>query len=234
MKLFARSLLLICAVLPCPAVTMAQRPAPAPPKKTGAQPVPTPEPTAPALTPAKAAEPFEGAGVDRMAAQCVTLETEAGPVVLEMLPHAAPETVRNFLNLAATGAFETTTFSRVVPSFVVQGGNLRTREQLTPELAERSRRTVPDEPNEIKHVRGVVSMARSDEPNSATTNFFILVGEAAHLDGKFAAFARVRSGMEAVDAINSAPVEGEKPVKPVRLNRAVVAACAPATNPEEK
>ena len=160
-----------------------------------------------------------------MAAQCVRLETEAGTIEMKMLPDGAPESVRNFLNLAATGAFDTTTFSRVVRGFVIQGGNLSTRENLTPALAERARRTVRDEPNAIRHTRGVVSLARSDRPHSATTNFFILVGNASHLDGKFAAFGRVTKGLDVVDAINHAALEGEKPLTPVRIASAIVFAC---------
>ena len=173
------------------------------------------------------AEPFDKATPAEMSSKCVTLETAAGAIEIEMLAEAAPETARNFLNLAATGTFDTTVFSRVVPGFVVQGGNLTTREKLTPDILKRARRTVPDEPNAVKHERGVVSMARSSEANSATTHFFILVGDAPHLDGTFAAFGRVRSGMEVVDAMNKAEVEGDKPRKPVRLDRATVAACAP-------
>jgi len=133
--------------------------------------------------------------------------------------------VRSFLNLAASGAFDTTAFSRVVPGFIIQGGDISTREKITNELSRRAVKTVPDEPSQIKHERGIVSMARTGEPNSATTSFFILVGSAPHLDGTFAAFGRVKSGMESVDAINKAPVEAEKPAKPVRIKRATVAAC---------
>ncbi len=183
---------------------------------------------------AVSSEPFDNATVEKMAAQCVKLETGAGNIELEMLPEAAPETVRNFLNLVSTGAYDTTTFSRVVPGFVIQGGNLATREKMTLELAKRSRRTTPDEPNYLKHVRGMLSMARSEAPNSATSHFFILVGEGGHLDGKFAAFGRVTSGMEVVDAINKMPVEGDTPTKPVRLARASVHACPAQTNPTSK
>jgi peptidyl-prolyl cis-trans isomerase B (cyclophilin B) len=175
------------------------------------------------------AEPFDKATPAEMSSKCVTLETGAGAIEIEMLAEAAPETARNFLNLAATGAFDTTVFSRVVPGFVVQGGNLATREKLTPDILKRARRTVPDEPNAVKHERGVVSMARGAESNSATTHFFILVGDASHLDGTFAAFGRVRAGMEVVDAMNKAEVEGDKPKKPVRLDRATVAPCARQT-----
>jgi len=177
-------------------------------------------------------EPFDKATVEQMSKQCVTLDTEAGTIVVEMLAEAAPETVRNFLNLAATGAYDTTTFSRVVKGFVIQGGDLSTRGKMTPQFARRAARTIPDEPNAVKHVRGVVSMARTNEPNSATTHFFILVGDGPHLDGTFAAFGRVTRGMEVADAINNAEVEGEKPKHPVRLNRATVAPCQkPATSP---
>lgn len=170
-------------------------------------------------------EPFSKASVETMRTQCVKLETAMGNIELELFPDSAPETVRSFLNLAATGAFDATTFSRVVPGFVVQGGNLATREKITPELAKRARRTLPDEPNLIKHERGILSMARSNEPNTATTHFFILVGEARHLDGTFAAFGRVTDGMLVVDEINKMPVEGDKPTRPVRLTRAIVAPC---------
>jgi peptidyl-prolyl cis-trans isomerase B (cyclophilin B) len=174
---------------------------------------------------APAAEPFDGASVEKMGAQCVTLDTELGAIEIAMMPENAPESVRNFLNLSATGAFDTTTFSRTVKDFVIQGGNLSTGEKWGPELAKRMSRRLPDEPGLVKHVRGIVSMARTDEPNSATTHFFILVGPGPHLDSKFAAFGTVTKGMEVVDAINQAPAEGEKPEKPVKINRAVVVPC---------
>ncbi len=188
-------------------------------------------PSVKSLNSAVASEPFEKAGIEMMAAQCVKLETEAGVIDLEVFPESAPETVRSFLNLAGSGAFNTTTFSRVVPGFVIQGGDLATRGSLAPELARRAARTIADEPNRIKHERGIVSMARPEAPNSATTNFFILVGEAPYLDGKFAAFGRVTRGLETVDAINKMPVEGDKPKKPVYISRATVAPCPSATKP---
>ena len=174
---------------------------------------------------APAAEPFDGASVEKMGSQCVTLETELGAIEIAFMPEAAPEAVRNFLNLSATGALDTTTFSRTVKDFVIQGGSLSTSEKWSAELAKRSTRKLPDEPGIIKHVRGIVSMARTDEPNSATTHFFILVGPGQHLDSKFAAFGTVTKGIEVVDAINQAPAENEKPEKPVKITRAIVAPC---------
>ncbi|MBL8184129.1 MAG: peptidylprolyl isomerase [Blastocatellia bacterium] len=187
------------------------------PAKANPRPTPTPE--------AKA-EPFDKADVKTMAAQCVSFDTEAGEIVIEMYPEHAPESVRNFLNMAATGLLDTTTFSRIVPGFVIQGGDIWTREgKVTYEIGTRARRTLPDEPNKILHERGVVSMARNEEPNTATTNFFILVGTGSHLDGSFAAFGRVIKGMEVADAINKAKVTDEKPEKPVRIRKATVSPC---------
>jgi cyclophilin family peptidyl-prolyl cis-trans isomerase len=174
---------------------------------------------------AEISDPFDGASVEKMGSQCVTLETELGAIEIGMMPEVAPEAVRNFLNLSATGAFDTTTFSRVVKNFVIQGGDLQTSQKWNVELAKRMMHHLPDEPGLVKHVRGIVSMARTEEPNSATTHFFILVNAAPHLDSKFAAFGTVTKGMEVVDAINQAPVNGEKPEKPVEIVHASVAVC---------
>ena len=192
------------------------------PHKANSRPAPKPEP--------RPAEPFDRADVKTMAATCVELNTESGVIDLELYPENAPETVRNFLNLVAIGAYDTTTFGRVVPGFVIQGGNLATRETMTEMLAKRSFQKILDEPNKILHERGVVSMARSDEPNSASTHFFILVASAPTLDGKFAAFGRVIKGMDVVDAINKMPVIGDKPEKPVRLRKATVFPCTTTPN----
>jgi peptidyl-prolyl cis-trans isomerase B (cyclophilin B) len=192
------------------------------PKKSNERPpaaaMPTPSP-----------EPFDGASVEKMASQCVKLDTEAGEIEIEMLAEVAPENVRNFLNLAATGMFDTTTFSRVVKDFVIQGGNLSTGQKWSLETARRAARKVPDEPSYVKHERGIVSMARPDEPNSATTHFFILLNTSSQLDGKFSAFGRVTRGMDVVEAINKAPAEGEKPAKAVVIKRAIVEMCEKKT-----
>ena len=189
------------------------------PPKTNPRPTPTPAAAKP--------EPFDKADVKTMASQCVALDSEAGPIELELFPEHAPESVRNFLNLAATGLFDGTSFSRVVPGFVIQGGNMWSREggKVSRAIGERALRTLPDEPNKVLHERGILSMARPDEPNKATTDFFILVAAAPYLDGKFAAFGRVTKGIEVVDAINKAPVTEEKPEKPVRIRKATVAPC---------
>lgn len=190
-------------------------------------PVPTPQPKANTRpTPKPAAEPYDNAKVSDMASKCVTLDTESGLIDIELFPESAPETVRNFLNLVATGFFDTTTFGRVVPGFVIQGGNPWTRTTaISKPMAMRARRPLNDEPNAVRHERGILSMAKTDEPNSATTDFFILLESASYLDNKFAAFGRVTKGMDVVDAINKAPVTEEKPEKPVRIRTAKIVAC---------
>jgi peptidyl-prolyl cis-trans isomerase B (cyclophilin B) len=214
MRLLFLSLFLCLAVN----AALAQSPTPTPPAKANARPTPTPAPPA--------REPYDKADVATMASKCVVLSTEVGDIEMELFPESAPETVRNFLNLVAIGAYDTTTFSRVVPGFVDQGGNIWTRSGgLSIELAARARRTIPDEPSKILHERGIVSMARPDTPNAATTNFFILVDSDPNLDGTFSAFGRVTRGMDVVDAINKAPVTGEKPDKPVRLKSAKIMGC---------
>lgn len=188
--------------------------------------------TRPPATPPAKPEPFDKADVKMMAGQCVSLDTEAGIIEMELYPEHAPETVRNFLNLASTGMFDTTTFSRVVPDFVIQGGDIWSREgKVSITMGARARRTIPDEPNKVLHERGVVSMARTDEPNSATTHFFILVKPSPPLDGKFAAFGRVTKGMDVVDAINKAPVTEEKPAKPVRIRKVTLGVCKKSEPP---
>lgn len=205
----------------CSSLVILGQEVPKVPQKANTRPTPTPE--------AKG-EPFDKASATEMAGQCVRLDTEAGMIELELYPEQAPESVRNFLNLTATGLFDSTTFNRVVPGFVIQGGNMWSREggKVSKAIGDRGRRTIPDEPNNILHERGVVSMARPDEPNQAKTDFFILVAAAPYLDGKFAAFGRVTAGMEVVDAINKAPVTDEKPDKPVKVKAATVFACVPS------
>jgi cyclophilin family peptidyl-prolyl cis-trans isomerase len=187
----------------------------------------------PAAKPAKAVivEPFEKATVAEMSQQCVRLETESGNIELEFFPEFSPETVRNFLSLSAKGFYNGTSFTRVVPNFVIQGGSNSSRKVRTSEFDKLAAKRLVDEPSAVKHERGIISMAKTDEPNSASTHFFILVSKAGNLDGTFSAFGRVTGGMEVVDAINKMPVENEAPLKPISLLKSVVSKCALASNP---
>ncbi len=173
----------------------------------------------------KRAEPFDKTDVKTMASKCVALNTEKGTIRLEMYPESAPETVRSFLNLVAAGALDTTTFSRVVPDFIIQGGDLYTSKKLTDVLRWRAVKMLADEPNQIRHEIGIISMARGDEANSASTNFFILLTTASYLDNKFAGFGKVIEGLEVVQTINKMSVENEAPKEPVRITTANIEAC---------
>ena len=169
-------------------------------------------------TPPPEPEPFGTESVEAMAAYRATLETSAGPIVIELLPQKAPETVRAFLRLASAGVFDGTAFHRVVKGFVLQTGSLDSRGALT-DRQQKLVRNLQPEFNDTPHVKGVVSMARGDDPASATTSFFIVTGNASPLDGKYTAFGRVVEGMAVVEAIEQTPVNGETPVARIDLQR---------------
>jgi peptidyl-prolyl cis-trans isomerase B (cyclophilin B) len=147
------------------------------------------------------------------------LETTMGAITLEFLPDKAPEHVRNFLRLSKLGVYDGTTFHRVVPNFVIQAGAMNSRRDKPTEKQQKVIGTLKPEFNDTLHVKGVLSMARGDDPASASTSFFICTGPAASLDGKYTAFGRVVDGMSVVDAIEKAPLNGEEPVTRVEITR---------------
>ena len=167
-------------------------------------------------TPAPEPEPFATATAAELGTYRAVLETAAGPVTIEFFADKAPEHVRNFLRLAAVGVFDGMAFHRVRKGFVIQTGSLSSRGALT-SRQQKMVRTLQPEFNETKHVKGIVSMARGDDPASANTSFFIVTGDAPSLDGKYTVFGRVVDGMAAVEAIEQSPVDGETPVKRVEL-----------------
>ncbi len=145
------------------------------------------------------------------------LETTMGAITLEFLPDKAPEHVRNFLRLSKLGTYDGTTFHRVVPNFVIQAGAMTSRREKPTERQQKAIGTLKPEFNDTLHVKGVVSMARGDDPASASTSFFICTGPAASLDGKYTAFGRVVDGMPVVEAIEKTPLSGEEPVTRVEI-----------------
>ncbi|MDQ3349754.1 MAG: peptidylprolyl isomerase [Acidobacteriota bacterium] len=167
-------------------------------------------------TPPPEPEPFSQEPASDLASYRAILETSAGPITVEFLPDLAPGHVRNFLRLAQAGVFDGTSFHRVVRGFVVQGGALNTRGPLT-EKQQQYVRALPPEFSGTPHVKGILSMARGDDPASATTSFFIVTGTAASLDNKYTVFARVIDGLAVVDAMNQAVVNGETPVDRIEL-----------------
>ena len=167
-------------------------------------------------TPPPEPEPFSTEPPAALAAYRAVLETTAGAITIEFLPDKAPGHVRAFLRMASAGVFDGTSFHRVVKGFVVQTASLDTR----PPLSEKQQKLVrPLQPefNDTKHVKGIVSMAHGDDPASALTSFFIVTADAPSLDGKYTAFGRVVDGLAVVDAIEQAPVEGERPVTRIEL-----------------
>jgi cyclophilin family peptidyl-prolyl cis-trans isomerase len=139
------------------------------------------------------------------------LDTSAGPVTIEFLPDKAPETVRQFLRLAEAGVYNGVAFHRVAPGFVIQTGAMNTRSAPLTEKQQKLVRNQPPEFNDTRHVKGIVSMARGDDPASASTSFFICTGVSQALDGVYTAFGRVVDGMAVVEAIEAAPRTGETP-----------------------
>ena len=167
-------------------------------------------------TPPPEPERFSTETVAELAAYRAIVDTTAGPITIEFFPDRAPSHVRNFLRLAQAGVLDGTSFHRVVRGFVVQAGYLVTRGPLT-ERQQKLVRPLQPEFNDTRHVKGIVSMARGDDPASATTSFFIVTGEAPSLDGKYTVFGRVVDGMPVVEAIEQSPVNGEAPVTRVDI-----------------
>jgi cyclophilin family peptidyl-prolyl cis-trans isomerase len=139
------------------------------------------------------------------------LDTSAGPITVEVFADKAPETVRQFFRLADAGVYNGMAFHRVAPGFVIQTGALSSRQAPLTEKQQKLVHNLAPEFNDTKHVKGILSMARGDDPNSASTSFFICTGTSTALDGYYTAFGRVVEGMAAVDAIEATPRTGETP-----------------------
>jgi peptidyl-prolyl cis-trans isomerase B (cyclophilin B) len=157
------------------------------------------------------AEPFVGESPQQLSAYRAILDTSAGPIAVELFADKAPETVRQFLRLAAAGVYRAMAFHRVAPGFVIQTGSLASRSAPLTEKQQGLVHNLAPEFNDTRHVKGIVSMARGEAADSATTSFFICTGTAEALDGKYTAFGRVVDGMAAVEAIEAAPRDGETP-----------------------
>src|SRR5580692_7170606 len=148
----------------------------------------------------KKVEPFLTATPDEMR-KTVTLKTTLGSIKIKLEPDWAPNTVRNFLKLVSTGWYDGTAFHRLVKGFVLQGGMPYERSTGPTHPADRWVHTIKGEfHTNLKHVRGIVSMARTDDPDSADTSFFLMLGDAPYLDGKYSAFGRIVAGMEVLEA----------------------------------
>lgn len=170
----------------------------------------------------KKLEPFKDATVDQMRKD-VLLRTSLGDITLEMNPELAPEHVRNFLKLVESGWYDHTAFHRVVPGFVIQGGVASTRADHKPHPADKWVHKLKGEFSRTAlHTRGVLSMARAGDPDSADTSFFIVLGAATHLDGKYTIFGKVVDGFDTIELIEKAARQGESPVQRIELIEAAI------------
>ena len=136
----------------------------------------------------------------------VTIEMENGGIIrAELYPEVAPNTVRNFVSLASKGFYDGTIFHRVIPGFMIQGGDPEGTGMGGPGYGIKGEFATNGFKNDLKHTTGVLSMARSQRPNSAGSQFFIMVNDAPHLDGQYAAFGKVTEGIDVAQAIVSSP-----------------------------
>ncbi len=175
----------------------------------------------PALrTPKKASAP--ASRPSEQIEEVAVLETESGTIVVRFFPQVAPNHVSNFKELVSSGFYTGTRFHRIIPGFMIQGGDPNTRD-----LARKAEwgsgdgpRKLTAEFNKVHHARGILSMARSNDPNSASSQFFIMHGDAPFLDGKYTVFGEAVSGMEIVDAIVNGPKQGDQATSPVMIKSA--------------
>jgi len=168
-------------------------------------------------TPPPAPVPFASDAPERLGRYTAVLETSVGNITIGFDAGKAPEHVRNFLQLAQAGVYDGTPFHRVVPKFVTQTGALNDRRTPLSEKQQKLVHNLQPEFNDTKHVRGIVSMARGDDPASATTSFFIVLADAPSLDGKYTVFGRVIDGLDVLVQIESAPLSGEAPTTRIDL-----------------
>ena len=162
--------------------------------------------------------PFTTETDAELAAFGVVLETDRGAITVDFYPDRAPNHVRNFLRLAAEGVFDGMAFHRVVPGFVIQTGHLPTRSWPLTDRQHGVIETLEPEFSATPHVRGILSMARGDDPASASTSFFICTDVATELDGLYTVFGVVVAGLDVVTAIESAPTGAdEAPMERVTL-----------------
>ena len=169
--------------------------------------------------PAPEREPFVDATVEELSRQRAVIETSMGNMTVELFPDRAPTHVRAFLRMAAVGVYDGTAFHRVARGFVVQGGYLGSRREPLEAKQQSSVRPLPPEFNPTLHERGIVSMARGDDPGSATSSFFIVLARTPALDNQYTVFGRLTDGLDVLDKIEAVPVNGETPVTRIDVTR---------------
>ena len=146
------------------------------------------------------------------------LHTSAGEIDIRFFPDVAPNHVKNFIDLAEKGFYNGIKFHRVIPGFMIQGGDPNTISGSPATWgAGGSPNKLKAEFNGVHHARGIVSAARTSDPNSASSQFFICVADAGYLDGKYSVFGQVTKGMDVVDKIVNAPSSNDQPQNPTTI-----------------
>jgi peptidyl-prolyl cis-trans isomerase B (cyclophilin B) len=172
--------------------------------------------------PAAAPETFSTESVAELSKMHAVFETTFGTFTVGLLPDKAPNTVRQFLRLADAGVYDGTAFHRIVRGFVIQAGHVPTRQKPLDDRQERLVRPVQPEFNDTPHDLGTLSMARGEDPASATSSFFIVLERSTGLDGQYTAFGKVVSGLEVVQKIASVALDGETPTKRIEVTKVTV------------
>lgn len=154
----------------------------------------------------------------------VTIEMENGSLIkIELYPSVAPNTVENFKSLVEEGFYDGIIFHRVIPGFMIQGGDPQGTGMGGSKQKIRGEFTGNGFKNDLLHDRGVISMARTADPNSASSQFFLMVAKSPHLDGQYASFGKVIEGMEEVDRIVSVERDfRDKPLEDQRMKRVTI------------
>ncbi len=153
----------------------------------------------------------------------VTIEMESGNIIkAELKPEYAPNTVSNFISLVEQGFYDGLIFHRVIPNFMIQGGCPQGSGMGNPGYSIKGEFSTNGYENNLQHEKGVLSMARSQHPDSAGSQFFIMVAAAPHLDGGYAAFGKVITGMEEVDRIVGVTSQNDRPLEEQRIKKVTV------------
>lgn len=152
----------------------------------------------------------------------ITMDDDS-QIILELYPETAPESVKNFISLVEKGFYNGLTFHRIIPGFMIQGGCPEGTGTGGPGYRIKGEFSQNGVKNDLKHTRGVLSMARSMMPDSAGSQFFIMHADSPHLDGQYAAFGKVIEGMDTVDYIANVGTDfSDRPVVPVRMKTVTV------------
>jgi cyclophilin family peptidyl-prolyl cis-trans isomerase len=161
--------------------------------------------------------PFFDTPVEELKKKSVTIATELGEIEIRFFPEEAPEHVRQFLRFSEIGLYKGTEIHRVVPEFVIQGGSIATRKPRPTRTDMVYVKPLKGEFSNRKHLRGIVSMARGDDPDSGLDSFFIVLAPSPGLDGNYSVFGEVIRGIETVDGISQVPTRGGEPISPVYI-----------------